>query len=68
MNFVKNSKGGREVNMMNPLSKNCLSKIGYEGGESTSICTMSVNILFFFFDVTPKNQFLGLIEWERHIQ
>ena len=28
MNFVKNSMGGREVNMMNTLSKNSLSKIG----------------------------------------
>ena len=54
MIFVKNSLGGREVNMMNTLSKNNLSKIGWEGGGSTSIWIMSVNILFFFFfDGTP---------------
>ena len=49
MIFVKNSLGGREVNMMNTLSKNNLSKIGWEGGGSTSIWIMSVNILFFFW-------------------
>ena len=53
MIFVKNSLGGREVNMMNTLSKNNLSKIGWEGGGSTSIWIMSVNILFFFLDGTP---------------
>ena len=34
MIFVKNSRGGREVNMINTLSKINLSKIGYEGGRS----------------------------------
>ena len=33
MIFVKNSRGGREVNMINTLSKINLSKIGWEGGE-----------------------------------
>ena len=56
MIFVKNSLGGREVNKMNILSKNNLSKIEWEGGGSTSIWIMSVNILFVFFDVTPKNK------------
>ena len=49
MIFVKNSLGGREVNMMNTLSKNNLSKIGWEGGGSTSIWIMSINILFLFW-------------------
>ena len=49
MIFVKNSKGGREVNMINTLSK-----IGWEGGGSTSIWMMSANILGGFFDGTPK--------------
>ena len=49
MIFVKNSKGGREVNMINTLSK-----IGWEGGGSTSIWMMSANILLLFFDGTPK--------------
>ena len=34
INFVKNSRGGREVNMINTLSKIDLSKIGgREGGQ-----------------------------------
>ena len=48
MIFVKNSMGGREVNMINTLSKINLSKIGWEGGGSTSIWIMSLNILGFF--------------------
>ena len=55
MIFVKNSLGGREVNMMNTLSKNNLSKIGWEGGGSTSIWIMSLNILF-FLDGTPYDK------------
>ena len=47
MIFVKNSRGGREVNMINTVSKINLSKIGWEGGRSTSIWIMSLNILFF---------------------
>ena len=54
MIFVKNSRGGREVNMINTLSKIDLSKIRWEGGGSTSIWIMSLNILFFFSDGTPK--------------
>ena len=54
MIFVKNSRGGREVNMINTLSKINLSKIGWEGGGSTSIWIMFVNILLLFFDGTPK--------------
>ena len=45
MIFVKNSRGGREVNMINTLSK-----IGWKGGWSTSIWIVSLNILFFFGD------------------
>ena len=54
MTFVKNSIAGREVNMINTVSKINLSKIGWEGGESTSIWIMSFNILFVCFDGTPK--------------
>ena len=50
MIFVKNSRGGREVNMTNTLSKINLSKIGWEGGRLTSIWIMSLNILGFFGD------------------
>ena len=57
MIFVKNSLGGREVNMMNTLSKNNLSKIGWEGGGSTLIWIMSVNILFVFMRL-PLNRFM----------
>ena len=53
MIFVKNFRGGREVNMINTLSKINLSKIGWEGGGSTSIWIMSVNILRFFLGITP---------------
>ena len=35
--------------MSNTLSKINLSKIGWEGGRSTSIWIMSLNILFFFW-------------------
>ena len=49
MIFVKNSRGGREVNMINTLSK-----IGGEGGGSTSIWIMSLNILFLFLEIIPK--------------
>ena len=41
MLFVKNSRGGREVNMINTVSK-----IGWEGGGS-------LNILFVFFGGYP---------------
>ena len=48
MIFVKNSRGGREVNMINTVSKINLSKIGWEGGGSTTIWIMSLNIYTFF--------------------
>ena len=54
MIFVKNSRGGREVNMINTLSKINLSKIGWEEGGSTTIWIMSLNILFFYG--TPKTK------------
>ena len=48
MIFVKNSRGGREVNVINTLSKINLSKIGWEGGGgATSIWIKFLNILFF---------------------
>ena len=41
--------------MINTLLKIDLSKIGWEGGRSTSIWITSLNILFFvFFQSTPK--------------
>ena len=46
MIFVKNSRGGREVNMINTLSKINLSKIGGEGGGSTSIWIMYTGFFF----------------------
>ena len=52
MTFVKNSRGGREVNMIISLSKINLSKIGWEGGGVNLNLEMSLNILG-FFDVTP---------------
>ena len=48
MIFVKNSRGGREVNTINNVSKINSSKIGWEGGGSTSIWIMSANTLFVF--------------------
>ena len=54
MIYVKNSRGGRVVNMINTLSKIKLSKIGQEGWRSALIWIMSTNILFVFFEVTPK--------------
>ena len=36
--------GGREVYMINTLSKMNLSKTGWEGGESTSIWIMSAEV------------------------
>ena len=53
MIFVNKSAGGREVNMINTVSKINVSKIGGKGG-STSIWIMSLNILLLFFDATPK--------------
>ena len=49
MIFDKNSRGGREVNMINTVSK-----IGVEEGGSTSIWIMSLNILFLFFLTAPQ--------------
>ena len=67
MIFVKNSRGGREVNMINTLSKINLSKIGWEGGRSTPILIMSLNILFFVLDVTPKMVSYSHLKWSKII-
>ena len=48
--------------MINTLSKINLSKIVWEGGGSTSIWIMSLNILFVFFDGTPKKNSLSLVK------
>ena len=41
-------------NLRLTVSKINLSKIGWEGGESTLIWIMSLNILLLFFEITPK--------------
>ena len=40
--------------MINTLSKINLSKIEWEGGGSTSIWILPLNILLFFLEITPK--------------
>ena len=40
--------------MIKTLLKINLSKIGWEGGRSTSIWIMSLNLLGFFLEITPK--------------
>ena len=57
MIFDKNSRGGREGNMINTLSKLNLSKIGWEGGRSTPIWIMSLNRLCFFWRSPLSNKF-----------
>ena len=50
--------------MINTLSKIDLSKIRWEGGGSTSIWIMSLNILLLFFDGTPYLQVpLASLPW-----
>ena len=39
--------------MINTLSKINLSKIGWQGGRSTSIWIMSLNIMLLLFEVIP---------------
>ena len=53
MIFVKNSRGGREVNMINTLSKINLSKIGWEGGGVNLNLDNVCKYAAFFFDGTP---------------
>ena len=46
MIFVKNSRGGREVNMINTVSKINLSKIGWEGQPQFSLsCVVFVGFV-----------------------
>ena len=45
--------------MINTVSKINLSKIGGEGGRSTSIWIMSLNILFCFFLEYPLGVVVG---------
>ena len=47
--------------MINTVSKINLSKIGWEGGGSTSIWIMSLNILFVFLEY-PLVKFLSFLE------
>ena len=50
MIFVKNSRGGREVNTINTVSKINLSKVGWEGGGSTSIwIRLPLSCLLYYF-------------------
>ena len=53
--------------MINTLSKINLSKIGWEGGGSTSIWIMSLDILFVFFDGTPKKYGMPRRAYWKHI-
>ena len=55
LSFVKNSVGRVGALPTKKLSKNNLSKLGQEGGWSTLVWIMSLNILLFFFDVTPNS-------------
>ena len=50
--------------MINTLSKINLSKIGWEGGRSTSIWIMSLNILFFWGGV-PLRWWTGKTKLEK---
>ena len=52
MIIVKNSRGGREVNMINTVPKNFLSKIGWEGG-GVNLNLDNVFKYTVFFEVTP---------------
>ena len=54
MIFVKNSRGGREVNMINTVSKINLSKIGWEGGGVNLNLDDVSKYTVLFFDGTPK--------------
>ena len=57
MIFVKNSRGGREVNMINTMSKINLSKIVRREGVNLNLDNVfkyTLYILFVFFDGTPK--------------
>ena len=46
--------------MINTVSKINLSKIGWEGGRSTSIWIMSLNLLCFFLEITPQRKLTGV--------
>ena len=66
MIFVKSYRGGREVNMINTMSKINLSIIEWEGGGSTSIWIMSLNILCFFLTLPlrhPPPPTIGTFRW-----
>ena len=52
--------------MINTLSKINLSKIGWEGGRSTSIWIMSLNILFFLFWRLPLSNIPGVPQNNLH--
>ena len=54
--------------MINTLSKINLSKIGWEGGRSTSIWIMSLNILFFWGGVPLSNLQFSLSDIPTHNQ
>ena len=54
MIFVKNFRGGREVNMINTVSKMNLSKKGWEGGGGQPQFGYVFIYTGFFLDVTPN--------------
>ena len=49
--------------MINTLSKINLSKIGWEGGGSTSVWIMSLNILGFFGDYPHQDNIYPIFGW-----
>ena len=53
MIFVKNSRGGREVNMIKTLSKINLSKIGWEGRREVNLKLDNVFKYTVFFGDYP---------------
>ena len=58
MIFVKNSRGGREVNMINTLSKKILSKIGWEGGREVNLNLDNVfKYTVFVLEITPNSYY-----------
>ena len=64
MIFVKNSRGGREVNMINNMSKKIVkNKVG---GREVHFNLDNVNKCTGFFYVTPKTGIMKLIFFNLH--
>ena len=61
MIFVKNSRGGMEVNIIMTVSK-----IGWEGGGSTSIWIMSLNIQGGFWTLFLSEELFNMVSYSEH--